>query len=48
MRRVVRRCPESPTTVGFKEAEMRTLFVAYLVVITVGLVYFIILGMVHR
>jgi hypothetical protein len=35
-------------TVGCREAEMRAMFVTYLVVISLGLIYFIVLGVVHR
>jgi hypothetical protein len=34
-------------TVDYREAEVRALFVAYLVVIVVGLAYFIVLAALH-
>jgi hypothetical protein len=35
-------------TVCCREGEMRTLFIAYLALIAAGLIYFIVVGVVHR
>jgi hypothetical protein len=37
----------APTTASSREAEMRLLFVAYLLVIAAGLVYVIVIGALH-
>ena len=39
--------PDAPKTASFKGAEMRAMFVTYLVLIWLGLGYFIALGALH-